>query len=137
MPTPIGKLTGSQNDIYVSNDTALYKISESHNAQKKWDFHSKQFDMGASSLDKVFSPFKMVFNNNADAVDFENGGIGEAKFYVDETELTSYNKEVDDNTLSFKFTTTAKKGKKFRFEFNNMQVELDSIAMLYRMGAVK
>tara|TARA_R100000655_G_scaffold39518_1_gene74775 strand:- start:9756 stop:14726 length:4971 start_codon:yes stop_codon:yes gene_type:complete len=139
MPTPIGKLTGNRNDIYVSNTDYLYQISTSKNSRKPWSYHSKSYDMNVSSQDKTFVSFKIMCNTNEEAQDLADGGIGNWSLYVDNVKIESQYEliEVDDSTVKIKISGPNKRGKKFRFEFVNFDVEVDSVAIVYRTGTVK
>ena len=137
IPIPFGKLTGNRNDVYLSNQEFLYKISASKNARKKWSYHSKTYDMGAASQDKVFSSIKLVCNTELEAKDIEDGDVGTWKIYVDEHLITNTSTEVKDNVINIKITDQNKKGKKIKLELDDFVLELDSIAFLYRLGSIK
>ena len=139
LPTPIGKLTGNRNDIYVSNANYLWQIANSNNATKKWNFKSKVFDLNSSSQDKIFSKVKIVCNNTVKAKDLSDGGVGTITVYVDGEAVPSSSVliESEDNVVSVKLLGSEKKGKKMRLELTDFMVEVDSFAIIYRRGTIK
>ena len=132
-----GRLTGSRNDIYISDGDGLWELYKDEN-RNPYDFYSKSFDFGNSSIEKKIVKFKVVFNNSTEATEWFNKIATNNAFsmYCDDTELT-FKETKEKNVVTFRFSGSERKGFIFKFRIRSTKEEIDSVSMIYTVGSIK
>tara|TARA_R110002110_G_scaffold26982_2_gene98705 strand:+ start:3186 stop:8138 length:4953 start_codon:yes stop_codon:yes gene_type:complete len=134
---PLGTLTGNRNDVYTSGNNKLVHLAKNSKERKLWSWWSKDFDLGLASQDKNFISIKVQCNNSVDATLLKTGNYGVVGYSVDGNEANIYKTSIDKNSVIYKIQGDAKKGKKLSITFSDMEIEVDSIAIIHKMKNIK
>ena len=131
----VGKpFLGKNGEIYVGIGNGLFEITGGA-SNKKYNWLSKKFVMNAPSIKKVFTKVKINGTNKP-------LNVGDDKLIVatDTGRVTSSNivyKSTGNDSADYRLKTGNKTGKWCQFKLEDMEAELDSVAIIYRLRSVK
>tara|TARA_R100001198_G_scaffold25161_1_gene13138 strand:- start:1788 stop:6848 length:5061 start_codon:yes stop_codon:yes gene_type:complete len=137
VPGAFGRVTGSRNDIYLSEGVSMWELFKD-SSTNKYSWYSKTFDFGNSSIQKRLNKVKIVCNSPTDASNLIASNVNKdlVKIYTDNVEAI-YNQTAHENIVELKINGASKKGYLFKFQLSNIDYEIDSISMIYSMGSIK
>ena len=131
----VGKpFLGKNGEVYIGIGNGLYEITGSPD-NKKYSWLSKKLVMDAPSIKKVFT--KVKINGTTKALN-----VGDDKLIVATdtgrvlTSDIAY-KKVGNDSADYKLSSKMKTGKWCQFKLEDIESELDSIAIIYRLRSVK
>ena len=131
----VGKpFLGKNGEIYVGIGNGIYEITGGAD-KKKYSWLSKKFVMDTPSIKKVFTKVKVNGTN-------KSLNVGDDKLIVatDTGRITSSDiiyKLGGNDSADYRLKSKMKTGKWCQFKLEDMESEIDSIALIYRLRAIK
>ena len=138
-PVPLSITSGAKSESFLSDGEHLYKLNDVHTTRKKYSWHSRQLDMGFSTIDKTFRNIKVEYKSAANAPLITGGSTGTIEFYIDDTKIATsgITTQTKGNEITYKIKSTSKRGKKLQIRITDCTEEIDSIGIVYALKSVK
>ena len=131
----VGKpFLGKNGEIYVGVGNGIYEVTGGSD-KKKYSWLSKKFVMDTPSIKKVYTKVKVNGTN-------KNLNVGDDKLIVatDTGRVVASDivyKLSGNDSADYRLKSKMKTGKWCQFKLEDMESEIDSIALIYRLRAIK